>query len=291
MYSGNISSLNKRKGGGPFLIQNLLPKAVKFLHSKLGSRPVPRVAVVLGSGLGELTERLPSFSAVSYARIPGFAPSTTPGHTGKIVFSSLGRRPWAFLQGRWHFYEGYSMEQITFPYRVLKRLGVETLILTSAVGGISPRLKVGDLMLVRDHINFMGVNPLRGPHFADNGLRFPDMSQAYPKDLRDLAKKEARKLKISLNEGIYCADSGPCYETPAEIRVFKSWGADVIGMSLVPEVVVAKQEGLKVLAIAWISNKAAGLSPHPISHENVMAAGKRVEAKLARLITKMAKNF
>jgi purine-nucleoside phosphorylase len=263
-------------------------EAASFVKERLvaGGEP-PQTVLVLGSGLGGLAEALEGARAVPFQDVPGFAGSTVAGHAGRLLSGRLAGKPVFVLQGRLHFYEGHTMEQVTFPYRVLKRAGAKNLILTSAVGGVSPKLAPGDLMAVRDHVNFMGENPLRGPHSPDFGERFPDMSSAYSADLRKLAQKAAKSLKISLKEGIYCAVRGPSYETPAEIRLFGKWGADVVGMSVVPEVVVSNQEGMKILAIACVTNKAAGLSKKPLSHEEVMETGARVREKFSALITKI----
>ncbi|MBI4396319.1 MAG: purine-nucleoside phosphorylase [Elusimicrobia bacterium] len=263
-----------------------LSKAVQFLLSAV-PQGNPEIAVILGSGLGRFAETLSHSRSVPFEGIPGFVRSTVPGHAGRLVFGRLGNRTLAVLQGRFHFYEGHSMEQITFPCRVLKRLGVKTLILTSAVGGISSRLNPGDFVLVKDHINFMGNNPLFGPYFEEQGERFPDMTQVYPSGLRSLAKKAAHSMGLDLKEGIYCAVRGPCYETPAEIRMFKKFGADVVGMSLVPEAIVATQEGMRVLAVASVSNKAAGLSRKPLNHREVIEAGRRTEASFSALLAKI----
>lgn len=273
--------------------RNSLPRAVDFLRRRCGAHSLrtPEVALVLGSGLGGLAEKLADPTAIPYSEIPGFVGSTVSGHAGRLVLGRWGRKSLAVMQGRLHFYEGYSMEQMTFPYRVLKRLGVRTLVLTSAVGGISARLKPGNLMLVRDHLNFMGENPLRGPHHPEDGERFPDMSEAYSKSLRTAARKAAKSLRLSLTEGTYCAVRGPSYETPAEIRLFKKWGADVVGMSVVPETVVARQEGMGVLAITYVSNKAAGLSGRPLSHREVMETGRHVASSLSALLSKIVESL
>ncbi|HRY30623.1 MAG TPA: purine-nucleoside phosphorylase [Elusimicrobiota bacterium] len=265
----------------------MLPSAVEFLRSKTQGASAPGIAIVLGSGLGPVADTFTDPVVIPYTDIPGFVGSTVAGHAGKLIFGRLSGKRIVAMKGRLHFYEGHSMEQLTFPYRVFKRLGIETLVLTSAVGGISPRLKAGDLMAVRDHINFMGENPLRGPHYDDYGARFPDMSEAYPKSLRDIAKKAAKSLKFELKEGIYCAVRGPSYETPMEIQLFKKWGADVVGMSVIPETLISHQEGVKVLAITCVSNKAAGLSGRPLSHEEVMETGRRVEKRFSGLIAKI----
>jgi purine-nucleoside phosphorylase len=269
-----------------------LREAAYFLRARLdesglGREFVPETAVVLGSGLGGLASLVEDAVTVPFADVPGFAASTVQGHAGKLHFGRLAGKPVAALQGRLHFYEGHSMEQVTFPYRVLRRLGAKVLVLTSAVGGVAKDLKPGDLVAVKDHVNFMGENPLRGPHHPEDGARFPDMSAAYSPRLRKLALSVARSQKVRMREGIYCAVRGPSYETPAEIRLFGRWGADVVGMSVVPEVVVSHQEGTEVLAVACVTNKAAGLSGKPLSHEDVMETGRRVERTLSALMLKI----
>jgi len=263
----------------------MIQEAVAFLKARTSERP--ETAVVLGSGLGRLAEGVQSPLLLPYGDIPGFVTSTVHGHAGKLILGKLKGKELAIMQGRLHFYEGYSGAEITFPIRVLKHFGIKNLILTSAVGGIAPELKPGDLAMITDHINFMGDNPLRGFHDDSFGARFPDMSSAYDAGLRATAQKAARSLKLKLKEAVYCACRGPSYETPAEIRLFKQLGAGVVGMSVVPEVIVANQEGIRILTIAYISNKAAGLSKTPLTHEEVLATGKKVEASLANLLAKI----
>lgn len=269
-------------------LQAKLAEAATFVKERLvAGGEAPRTILVLGSGLGGLADSLEEPRAVEFHEVPGFAGSTVAGHAGRLLSGRLAGKRIFVLQGRLHFYEGHTMEQVTFPYRALKRAGAQTLLLTSAVGGISSRLGPGDLMAVRDHVNFMGENPLRGPHSPDLGERFPDMSEVYSAELRKLAQKAAKSLKIRLAEGVYCAVRGPSYETPAEISLFKKWGADVVGMSVVPEAIVSRQEGMKVLTIACITNKAAGLSKRPLSHEEVMETGRRVRKRFSALMTKI----
>ena len=254
-----------------------------------GKAPAPRVALVLGSGLAgsipELTDRV----EVPYADIPGFPKATVVGHSGKLLFGTYrGRRgslPAAIMQGRFHFYEGHSMGQITLPVRVLAALGVKTLVLTSAVGSIRRTLRPGSVCVLSDHINYLGHNPLRGCHTPDFGEMFPDMGRAYTPALRRLALAECRRLKIPAREGVYIAAPGPSYETPAEIRAFAKLGGDVVGMSVVPEVIVARQCGLEVLGLSWISNMAAGIVKEPLTHHDVLALGQRMAGRLQGLIS------
>ena len=257
-------------------------EAAEYLGSRIGN--VPDVAVVLGSGLGPLADRLTDSTAIDYESIPHFPEVTVVGHLGRLIVGTLGARDVLYLQGRFHFYEGHSLEALTFPIRVLARLGITTLILTAATGGIRPGLKPGDIVTLSDHLNLIGQNPLRGPNDERLGPRFPDMSEVYSKRLRELAIGEAEKLGIAWKEGVYAALPGPSYETPAEIRMLQTLGADVVGMSTVPEAIVARHSGIAVLAFALVTNVAAGLSDEPISHEEVLDAGRSAGPRLGALI-------
>ncbi len=248
-------------------------------------------AVVLGSGLGHFARGLSRTAALPYGRIPGFADATVPGHAGRLVLGRTGGKKVAVMEGRLHFYEGLPFERVTFPCRALKRLGAKILVLTSAVGAVSSRLSVGDMVLVRDHINFMGANPLRGLPAAGAGPRFPDMSRAYSPSLRALARRAARSLGLTLKEGVYCAVSGPSYETPAEVRMMRSWGVDVVGMSVVPETLAAVQEGMEVLAVAYVANKAAGFSDRPLTHEEVLSGAQKAGARLSALLSRVVQRL
>ncbi len=244
----------------------------------------PRFAVVLGSGLNELAERLPDGVAIPYERIPHFPRTTVAGHAGKIIVGDLHGAAVLMLQGRFHYYEGHDLEAVTFPVRVLQRLGVGTLILTAATGGIRSDLHPGDLLLLADHLNLLGVNPLRGINDDRLGNRFPDMTEVYSARLRSIAREEAERLGIDVKEGVYACMPGPSYETPAEIRMLRTIGADVVGMSTVPEAIVARHAGMEVLGIALVSNAAAGVLGTPITHEEVLEAGRRAGPMLAALI-------
>lgn len=264
-------------------------EAAKFLHE---SHPglSPRIGIVLGSGLGATANMVQNAVRIPYSAIPHFPQSTVAGHSGEMVLGQVNETSVAVMQGRVHFYEGYTPQQVTFPVRVLGQLGVETLILTNAAGGIRPGLAVGQLMLIADHINLLGFNPLVGPNeprFGTKpgaGLRFFDMTAAYDPQLRALTQHIAREQALRLDEGVYLAVSGPSFETPAEIRAFQRLGADMVGMSTVPETIVARHMGMRVLALSCVTNLAAGLSATPLSHEEVFEAGRRVEDQLARLI-------
>jgi purine-nucleoside phosphorylase len=247
-------------------------------------------AVILGSGLGAFADTLENARAIPYAEIPHFAPSNVSGHAGRLVIGEAGRGDSgpgltiACMQGRFHYYEGHDMATVTFPVRVLRELGAEFLIVTNVSGGIRSDLMPGTLMLIRDHINLMGDNPLRGPHDNALGPRFPDMTEAYDADLRRLAREVAAAQQFSLSDGVYIAVSGPSYETPAEIRMFAALGADAVGMSTVPEVIVARQLGLRVLGLSLIANAAAGLSPERLSHTDVLAAAEQGTARFVQLL-------
>jgi purine-nucleoside phosphorylase len=248
----------------------------------------PEIAVVLGSGLGALAENLENRATVPYARIPHFPRPTVAGHAGNLVVGSTGAARLAALQGRFHYYEGHSLETVTFPIRVLQVLGVKTLVLTAATGGIRPALRPGTLLCLSDHLNLLGFNPLRGTNDDRFGPRFPDMTEVYSARLRTLARDEAIRLGVTLEEGVYACLPGPSYETPAEIRMLGTLGADVVGMSTVPEAIVARHAGIEVLAFAVVSNWAAGIAAAPISHEEVLAAGREAGPRLGRLISGVA---
>ncbi|MFB3826220.1 MAG: purine-nucleoside phosphorylase [Bryobacteraceae bacterium] len=245
----------------------------------------PRVAVVLGSGLGGFAGALGEPVEIPYAAIPGWPCSTAVGHAGKLVLGTLGGVPVAVMSGRVHLYEGYTPQQVTFGVRVLGTLGVRSLVLTNAAGGIDVSLDRGGLVLITDHINLQGSNPLAGPNDDALGPRFPDMSEAYSRRFREIAQEVGRELCIALNEGVYAAMLGPSYETPAEIRFLRAIGADVVGMSTVPEVIVANHMGIEVLGISCVTNMAAGVLPQQkISHEEVLETGEMVRDTLVRLL-------
>ncbi|MEP6717961.1 MAG: purine-nucleoside phosphorylase, partial [bacterium] len=243
-----------------------------------------RIALVLGSGLGGFAEEFADSVAIPYAEISGFAASTAQGHAGRLVIGKIEQNNVVAMQGRVHFYEGYSLEQVTFPIRTFKLLGIDTLILTNASGGVNVQLSQGALMVISDHVNLMGVNPLRGPNDERFGARFPDMTEVYSRELQELAIDEARELGVSLRRGIYAGLAGPSYETPAEIHMLRSFGVDAVGMSTVPEAIVARQMGMNVLGISCITNMAAGISEQPINHAEVMETGERVRTIFAQLL-------
>jgi len=268
-------------------------EAAEFLRAKLGSL-TPHIGIVLGSGLGAVAEAVASPVYVPYGEIPHFPQSTVEGHSGRIVAGLLGGVPVVVMQGRVHSYEGYTPQQVTFPMRVLGRLGIETAILTNAAGGINSNYQIGQLVLLADHINMLGFNPLIGPNearFGDGkktGLRFFDMTEAYSVELRALAQKAAKDEGFTMHEGVYLATSGPSFETPAEIRAFRALGADLVGMSTVPETIVARHMGIRVLGISCVTNLAAGISATQLSHQEVFETGKRVQHRLAGLLSRLA---
>ena len=258
-------------------------QAAQLVLSKTRLRP--RIGLVLGSGLGAFAESLSSATRIPFSEIPHFPASTAPGHAGQMVVGEVDGIPLAVMQGRVHFYEGYSPQQVVYPVRVLSRMGIKALILTNAAGGISSELKQGGLVVLSDHINLQGSNPLMGRNDDRLGLRFFDMTHAYDPAYRALALAAGKRLGISVSEGIYVAVSGPSYETPAEIRAFRTLGADVVGMSTVPEVIASVHLGIKVLAISCVTNLAAGISQQPLSHEEVLQVGERVKGDFMALIT------
>lgn len=244
----------------------------------------PKVAVVLGSGLGDFATELSNPTTIPYREIPNFPVSTAIGHAGNLVIGELSSLPLAVMQGRAHFYEGSSFAQAAFPVRVLQRLGVRALVLTNAAGGINPSYGQGALVVIRDHINLMGGSPLIGPNDDRFGPRFPDMTYAYDRDYRTIAIDAAKHAHIPLFEGIYAAMHGPSYETPAEIQMLARIGADLVGMSTVPEVIVARHMDVRVLAISCVTNMAAGLSGQTINHEEVLETGRRVRGTFLTLL-------
>lgn len=245
----------------------------------------PVVGLILGSGLGSYADTFARRTVIPFAELPHFPRSTVPGHSGNLVLGEAGGLPVVALQGRVHLYEGYSIDQVVYPARVLGALGVRRLIVTNSAGGIHTAFQPGDLMLVRDHVNLMGVNPLVGPNIPELGARFPDMSDAYSEALRRVAVRTAGQRQIALQEGVYAGLTGPSYETPAEIRMLRALGADAVGMSTVPEVIAANHMGVRVLGISCITNMAAGILPQKLSHEEVMRTTERVRERFVELLS------
>jgi purine-nucleoside phosphorylase len=268
-------------------------EAASHVKARLGSL-APRVGVVLGSGLGAAAKAVADPVMVEYSEIPNFPQSTVEGHSGRLVAGLLGGAPVVIMQGRVHYYEGYTPQQVTFPMRVLGLLGVREAVLTNAAGGIQAGYTIGQLVVLADHINMMGWNPLMGPNeprFAVRkgaGLRFFDMTEAYAWQLRKMAKEAAADEGFVLEEGVYLATPGPSFETPAEIRAFRALGATLVGMSTVPETIVARHMGIEVLGISCVTNLAAGLNATPLSHEEVSETGRRIESRLAGLLERLA---
>ncbi len=263
--------------------------AAAHIRSKISLQP--KVAIILGSGLGNFASQVSDPTTIAYAEIPHFPQSTVAGHSGKLVLGTIAGIPVAVMQGRVHAYEGYTMAQVTFPMRVLGLLGVERLVVTNAAGGIDPRYGQGAIVAISDHINLTGMNAVVGPNeprfglLPNTGQRFFDMSNAYSPRLRKLAIHEAAKQSWTLNEGVYLAVVGPSYETPAEIRAFRTLGADLVGMSTVHEVIVARHMGIEVLGLSVVTNMAAGVLDEPINHEEVMEIGRRIEGQFTSLLT------
>lgn len=244
----------------------------------------PEIGLILGSGLGVIADLVENAKVITYDSIPHFPVSTVEGHAGELLLGTIQGKHVLLMKGRFHMYEGYGVEVVSFPVRVMKELGVHTLLVTNAAGGVNTSYEVGDLMLIKDHINFTFRNPLIGPNFNELGVRFPDMSEGYSRKLRQVAKDVAAEQGVKLQEGVYIGLLGPSYETPAEIRMMRTLGADAVGMSTVAEVIVARHAGMQVLGFSCISNMAAGILDQPLSHEEVMETTERVKPKFLKLI-------
>ena len=257
-------------------------EAKDYIFDKVGF--VPEIALILGSGLGDMAEEAEDKTAIDYKDIPNFPVSTVQGHKGRLVFGTIRGKKVVFMQGRFHYYEGYRMEDVVFPVWVLKALGVKKLIVTNAAGGVNTSFEPGDLMLIKDHINYTNNNPLIGPNIEEFGPRFPDMSEAYSKELSDVVRASATENGIKLQEGTYIFFTGPSYETPAEIRACRILGADAVGMSTVPEVVTANHCGIMTVGISCITNMAAGILDQPLNHKEVMETADRVKENFTKLI-------
>lgn len=256
--------------------------AAAYIRSKTALPP--QIALVLGSGLGDFADMMSDAVRIPYGEIPHFPHATAIGHAGRLLVGRLAGTPVAVMQGRVHLYEGHSIKDVAFPVRVFGRLGIRALVLTNAAGGISGELYPGCLVLIRDHINLQSVSPLTGPNDERFGQRFFDMSNAYDAEFQQIAQEEAQRLGLRLGSGVYAALPGPSYETPAEIRYLRTIGVDLVGMSTVPEVIVARHMGIRVLAISCVTNLAAGLSDQPISHDEVLSVGERVQKQLLALL-------
>lgn len=271
-------------------LKTTIAQGLKTLQAKFGKKP-PDVAVVLGSGLASFADELIDAKKLPYSKIPGFAQTNVPGHRGECVVGKVGERRVLVFGGRFHYYEGYPIEVTALPVRIAGAWGIEHLVVTNAAGGIRKSIRPGTLMLIRDHINLMGVNPLRGPNLADFGPRFSDMTFSYDRDFRAFASAAANQLGIILEEGIYAALPGPSYETPAEIEMLRILGADAVGMSTVPEVITARHQNMRVLGISIITNQAAGNIDAPITHEEVLENTDRARNDFTRFLLKWLKSY
>lgn len=266
-----------------------LAEATDFIRRK--SAVAPEVGVILGSGLGDVADAVKADAILPYGEIPHAPASSVVGHSGRLILGRVGSLAVAVMQGRVHYYEGYTMEQVLFLARVLGRLGIRKAIVTNAAGGLNTSFSVGDLMLISDHINFFGVNPLRGPNLDELGVRFPDMTEPYSKKLRGLASRVASEKGITLREGVYMGLSGPTYETPAEVRAYRMLGADAVGMSTIPEVVALAHMGIEVLGISCITNMASGILPQKLTHQEVLDTTASVREHFAGLVLGVLKEL
>jgi purine-nucleoside phosphorylase len=286
MRADEMASTQPLESANPETLYERAEHAARFIRARAGGRDV-RAALVLGSGLGAFADELEDAEAIPYAEIPGFARPTVEGHAGRLVVGGVGGATVAAMQGRFHFYEGYTLEEVTFPVRTLALLGARSIVLTNAAGGLNNSYEQGSLVLLSDHLNLMGTNPLLGRNDERFGPRFPDMTEVYDREYQDAAIAEARAMGLELRRGIYAALSGPSYETPAEIRMLRLLGADAVGMSTVPEAIVARQMGLRVLGLSCITNMAAGVLDKPINHEEVIETGERVRETFAELLRRV----
>jgi purine-nucleoside phosphorylase len=263
-------------------IYHQMQDAVKFIKKKTSLQP--EVGLVLGSGLGSVADEMENPIVINYTDIPHFHATEVAGHAGKLIVGKINGVATALLQGRFHGYEGHSIEAVVLPTRTLCALGIRTLILTNAAGGINSRFRPGDLMIIEDHLNLSGDNPLRGPNLPELGPRFPDMTEAYPKVCVEAFEESAKHLKLTIQKGIYAGLSGPCYETPAEVRMLRLLGADAVGMSTVSESIAANHMGVRVAGLSCITNLAADLSPEKLSHQEVMETSKAATDKIKKLL-------
>lgn len=270
-------------------LQTKISEAANYILDKTDIRP--EIALILGSGLGSLADEIENAVYFAYSDIPHFPVSTVQGHAGRLVIGTLEGKKVIAMQGRFHYYEGYKMEDVTFPVRVMKLIGVEKLIVTNAAGAVNTSFNPGDLMLITDHLNLTGDNPLIGGNLEKFGPRFPDMSSAYNKELIDKVRKVAKTIDINLQEGVYAAMSGPTYETPAEVKMVRILGGDAVGMSTVPEVIIAVHSGIKVVGISCMTNMAAGILEQPLDHGEVMETSAKVREKFTRLMKNVIKEI
>lgn len=262
-------------------LQEKIKQAASFIREK-GAGEI-EIGLILGSGLGELGDEVENAIQIPYETIPNFPTSTVEGHAGQLVYGTLGGKKVLAMQGRFHYYEGYSLEMVTFPVRVMKALGIHSIIVTNAAGGLNLDFTPGELMLITDQINFTGVNPLIGPNDNEMGVRFTDMSQAYDKEYQEIVRNVAKEMNLDLKEGVYMGFTGPTYETPAEIKMARVIGADAVGMSTVPEVIVARHSGLRVIGVSCITNLAAGMQAS-LNHAEVVETTERVKESFKTLV-------
>jgi purine-nucleoside phosphorylase len=267
---------------GDQVLLSSIKEAADYIRTKYIA--IPQIGLILGSGLGVIAELVQNPTVIAYNEIPHFPVSTVEGHAGELLLGTIHGKHVLLMKGRFHLYEGYGVDVVSFPVRVMKEIGVQTLIVTNAAGGIHTSYEVGDLMVIKDHINFTFRNPLIGPNFSELGVRFPDMSEAYSRRLRQTAHEVASEQGLKLPEGVYAGLLGPSYETPAEIRMLRTLGADAVGMSTVAEVIVARHAGIEVLGFSCISNMAAGILDQSLSHQEVMETTERVKPKFLKLI-------
>lgn len=257
-------------------------KSIDYIKDKIKNQP--EIGIVLGSGLGDFADAIEDKIEIPYTEIPGFPVSTVKGHDGKLIFGKINSKEVCVMKGRIHYYEGYDIKEVVYPIEVLAGLGIKTLILTNAAGGVNTDFEPADLMIINDHINLMGKNPLIGPNDEDLGPRFPDMTDLYNKNLIEVAEKSAKKLGIDIKEGVYMYFTGPSYETAAEVRMARILGADAVGMSTVPEAIIARHRGLKILGISTITNMSTGILDTPLDHTEVVEVGQEVAGKFKELL-------
>jgi purine-nucleoside phosphorylase len=264
------------------MIIEKLNETISYLKNQTTIQPT--VGIILGSGLGSFASQIAVDKSIPYKEIPHFLTPSIEGHSGKMIFGTVGKTPVVCLQGRVHFYEGHSMTDVVYPMRTLAKLGIHTLFVTNAAGGLDPAMEPGDFMIIDDHINLMGTNPLIGSNEKQLGPRFPDMTEAYSASLRERLAQTLSQHKVRFHRGIYCALSGPTYETPAEVRHLRMIGGSAVGMSTVPEVIIANHMGVKVCGVSCITNKAAGISPQKLSHDEVTETANRVESQFTTFV-------
>ena len=262
----------------------LFPETAGYIAQKIPKNKKPSVGLILGSGLGVLADHLENPIAIPYKEIPDFPQTTVEGHAGRFVYGALQGRPVLTMQGRFHYYEGKSIDEVVFPVRVMKALGIQVLVITNAAGGVNTGFQPGDLMVITDHLNLSGVNPLRGKNLDTLGPRFPDMTYAYDQKLREIAAAAANRQNLTLQKGVYAMMQGPSFETPAEIKMLRILGADAVGMSTVPEVITAVHAKMKVLGISCITNMAAGILEQPLNHQEVITTANQVKGNFIRLL-------